>query len=221
MSSELLAPVLALAGLDLAVAFDARTSAEPWLVDPARPCGLVIGNTRAVWTPFCAAYAADRALRDAPDPLEHYVERVIAAALPSDARVFYAHRLYDGAYLPFQRVAAAVGLGELTPAHLLVHPIFGPWIALRALVLTAGAPPSPAAPLPVPGAHTPAGEAALAAALAATGPDAWRAWLAVRDACPIGRAHRYSDAQIRYHYTKDPRVLAQEISPVDGDLAIR
>ncbi len=212
---------LALAGLDLALAFDARTSAESWLVDPARPCGLVIGNTRALWAPFCAAYAADPSLRDTSDPLERYVERVIDAALPPGARVFYAHRPYDGAYLPFQRVAAAVGLGELTPAHLLVHPIFGPWVALRALVLTAGAPPSPAAPRPVPGAHTPAGEAALATALAATGPDAWRAWLAVRDACPIGRAHRYSAAQIRYHYTKDPRALTGENSGVDGDLAIR
>ena len=28
----------------------------------------------------------------------------------------------------------------------------------------------------------------------------WRLWLAVRDACPVGRAHRYSDAQIRFHY---------------------
>lgn len=42
---------------------------------------------------------------------------------------------------------------------------------------------------------------------AALGAEDWRRWLAVRDACPVGRAHRYSDAQIAYHYTKDRGVL--------------
>jgi cyanocobalamin reductase (cyanide-eliminating) / alkylcobalamin dealkylase len=32
--------------------------------------------------------------------------------------------------------------------------------------------------------------------------DTWRAWLAVRDACPVGREHRYGDDQIAYHYAK-------------------
>jgi hypothetical protein len=35
----------------------------------------------------------------------------------------------------------------------------------------------------------------------------WRAWVAVRDACPVGRASRYGDEQIRYHYAKDRGVL--------------
>ena len=30
-----------------------------------------------------------------------------------------------------------------------------------------------------------------------------RLWLAVRDVCPLGTAHRYSPAQISYHYDKD------------------
>jgi methylmalonic aciduria homocystinuria type C protein len=37
--------------------------------------------------------------------------------------------------------------------------------------------------------------------------DTWPLWLAVRDACPIGRAHRYDDAQIRYHYARDRSAL--------------
>lgn len=48
-------------------------------------------------------------------------------------------------------------------------------------------------------AGTPAGHAAIERH--------WQLWLAVRDACPVGRSHRYSDAQIRYHYTKDREVL--------------
>jgi methylmalonic aciduria homocystinuria type C protein len=89
-----------------------------------------------------------------------------------------------------------------------VHPVFGPWIGLRAAAVLdvdapAGAPPL--APLPCRDcAH--ACEPAFARALGAG--DAWRAWLAVRDACPVGRTHRYGEAQLRYHCTKDRTVLA-------------
>ena len=32
----------------------------------------------------------------------------------------------------------------------------------------------------------------------------WPDWLAARDACCVGRAHRYGDDQLAYHYTKNP-----------------
>ena len=35
----------------------------------------------------------------------------------------------------------------------------------------------------------------------------WKLWLAVRAACPVGREHRYTDQQIRYHYVKQPNIL--------------
>ena len=34
-----------------------------------------------------------------------------------------------------------------------------------------------------------------------------QAWVAIRDACPVGTASRYSEAQLRYHYTKDREAL--------------
>ena len=37
--------------------------------------------------------------------------------------------------------------------------------------------------------------------------DTWRLWLAVRDACPVGREHRYGDDQIGYHYRHDRTLL--------------
>jgi methylmalonic aciduria homocystinuria type C protein len=37
--------------------------------------------------------------------------------------------------------------------------------------------------------------------------DTWPLWLAVRDACPVGRAHRYCEDQIRYHYAGDRTAL--------------
>lgn len=40
----------------------------------------------------------------------------------------------------------------------------------------------------------------------------WRPWLAVRDACPLGREHRYSEQQVAYHYTKDAKWLREAVS---------
>jgi hypothetical protein len=35
----------------------------------------------------------------------------------------------------------------------------------------------------------------------------WEDWLAVRDACPVGRHFRYPEGQLRYHYTRDASAL--------------
>jgi cyanocobalamin reductase (cyanide-eliminating) / alkylcobalamin dealkylase len=183
------------------------------LVDPAHPFGILVGNTRALWQPFLAARNEDTTLEASSDPVELYTERVIGAhAATLGASVYYSHRRYGDAYLPFQRIADAGGLAALAPTQLLIHPIFGPWFALRALLLGEGAQkwgPTPFLPTPFLGSCTCDARctSAFEAAQAATGPDAWRAWLAVRDACPVGREFRYSDAQLAYHYTKDPRFL--------------
>ncbi len=184
---------LADAGFDLAHAFDAHATArEPgWerLANGPR-LGVLIGNTRALWPRFCAAR------RDEPDPLDRYTERSLTHAYPS-ATIYFAHRTYDGAFLPFSRLATATGLGALAPSHLVIHPIYGPWIALRALVVLDGEPPLRA---PAPIAQPCRCEAACAAALVAARDTAdWRAWLAVRDACSL-RTHRYDEDQIAFHY---------------------
>ena len=148
--------------------------------------GLLIGNTRALWAPFVAAR------RDEPDPLDRYTERCLAAAFPG-ATIYYAHAR---PYLPFQQYAVEAGLAALSSTHLAIHPVYGPWFALRALVVQ----PGPARdPIEKPCACTGECDRAFARAIAATD---WEAWLAVRDACTIGRAWRYSDEQIRYHYTR-------------------
>ncbi len=143
---------------------------------------------------------SEPALARHPHPLDHYTERTVAAAFPG-ARVYFGHRRYDGAFVPLQRLAVAAGLGALAPNHLVIHPTLGPWFALRAVVLVAGPPPPPCAPIAKPCTCTATCPAALAAALAAHGAESGRAWLAVRDACSLSAA-RYSDEQIRYHYLK-------------------
>jgi methylmalonic aciduria homocystinuria type C protein len=201
---------LAAAGFDLVHAFDAarvaRTPGCELLADPARPRGILVGNTRALWPAFLAARRADPALAAAADPIERYTEQTIERALPAGARVWFGHRRYAGAFLPFQRLAVAAGLGALAPTHLVIHPVYGPWFALRAVVVCAGQ-PVPRSPVALPCTCGAPCHEAVARAVASHGPDAWRAWLAVRDACPIGRDHRYSEDQIAYHYTKERDLL--------------
>jgi len=192
---------LAVAGFDIAHAFDAQAAArEPGLaiLGGEQRLGILIGNTRALWPRFVTAIR-EPALAARPDPLEHYTEQTVASAFPG-ARVYYVHRRYDAAYLPFRGLAVATGLGAIGDGGLVVHPLYGPWIALRAVVVIDGEPVS-RAPIEQPCRCDGRCRDALDAALAARGAEAWRAWVAVRDACTLDR-WRYSDDQIRYHYTK-------------------
>lgn len=193
------------------------------LPDCGRPdaLALVIANTRALWPRFLAALRADAGLRASPDPLDRYSERHVRAvtsslALRCEAR--FAHEP-PPRRVAMQRLAQVAGLAYLSPSHLAVHPIYGPWIGLRAVVVVdCDGPPGPplladpctdcrARCLPL-----------LEQARATTVPGRtaisgnWRPWLTVRDACPVGRAHRYTDDQIEYHYTWDPAVLGRALA---------
>ncbi len=186
------------AGLDIAHAFDAHAMASVpgWEMLAGDPrLGILVGNTRALWPPFTAAMR-EPALAARPHPLEHYVELAIDRAFPA-ARIYYSHRLYRGAFLPFQKLAVATGLAALSDGGLVIHPEYGPWLALRAVVVIEGQPVS-RTPIAKPCACDARCAETLEIALA--GGD-WRAWLAVRDSCTL-RKHRYDDDQIRYHYTK-------------------
>lgn len=194
---------LAARGLDLAAPLaveDLDAAAAPW--GRARTLGIVVGNTRALWPHL---------VLDGPDPVDRYVERVIPEAIeavgPSCAwTVRWAHHV--PVTVAIQRAAAIAGLAYLAPSHLCVHPVYGPWIALRALIVFDLDAPEAAPPIAPPCDCARGCGDAYAAALAAGAPTStaelrarWRLWLAVRDACPVGRAHRYDDAQITYHYT--------------------
>jgi methylmalonic aciduria homocystinuria type C protein len=177
--------------------------------------GLLIGNTRALWAPLRAAYRVDTALQACADPVDSYVEERVYAALAPIAIASSVWCAHFPRRLAIQRLADVTGLAPLSAVGLNVHPLFGPWLALRAAVVLDMPGPAGAAPATLPScpdcARTcmPAFERARAAQadeddIAAT----WPLWLAVRDACPVGRAHRYSEEQIRYHYARDRSVLA-------------
>src|SRR5215468_4901293 len=188
---------LASAGFDLAHTFDAAAAArEPGLAVLAGPerLGILIGNTRALWPRFQDALR-DPALAAERDPLDRYSERAIDAAFPG-ARIYYAHRHYGGAFVPLQHLAVAVGLGALAPNRLVIHPVYGPWFALRAAIVLDGTPPPGAPPIAQPCRCDTACTTVLERAQRSTD---WRDWLAVRDACSL-RNWRYDDAQIAFHY---------------------
>ena len=154
--------------------------------------------------------------------MHRYTEIAIGAIvdkLPVAAEVRWAHDKGDR-LVAMQRLAHLSGLAYLTESYLNVHPEFGPWIALRAvLVLSVPAPDGPSTDLPHPcgtcaGKCLPAFERALQAIrgdLTSRAVEArWEDWLAIRDACPTGRKHRYSEPQILYHYTKNRSILLEE-----------
>jgi methylmalonic aciduria homocystinuria type C protein len=229
---------LADAGLDIVHAFDAHAVGALAQAEassrPIRPLakwahlsngprlGLLVGNTRALWPRFVAA----RDSLPERNPLDTYVEREVARAMASatvessasaaassaqSSSVFYSHRRYDSSFLPFQQLAVVTGLAAMSDGGLAIHPIYGPWFALRAVIVldaangavtdaVVGAPVDVPARSPIakPCACTGACQERLDAAFADM--NNWRAWLAVRDACSL-REWRYSDEQIAFHYT--------------------
>jgi len=180
---------------------------------------IVVGNTRALWPKFLRALRLEPELLAAAHPLHAYTEQSISRAvalLGVPASLRWSHAGGPG-LVAMQRLAHAAGLAYLAESQLSVHPVYGPWIALRAaLSFALPGPPGPAPQLHHPcgacGARCrPAFERALLASqqgpLGVAVEPTWRLWLACRDACPTGREHRYDEAQIRYHYLKDRQQL--------------
>jgi methylmalonic aciduria homocystinuria type C protein len=214
------------AGLDLVAAtradrYDRAVPAEYHLPDIGRPDALVVvvGNTRALWVPFLEWLATDRGRLDLADPLDAYVEERVRDAtrrLEPATEVCFAHDP-PPRRVAMQRLAELSGLARIAPNQLCIHPEYGPWISLRAAIMvdTTG-PPDPAQPPPDPCLGcTDVCREAFRTALEASrrrGPrTAWREWVAVRDACPVGRGHRFADEQLAYHATADREILRNAV----------
>jgi methylmalonic aciduria homocystinuria type C protein len=186
------------------------------LPDFGNPASLavLIGNSRALWPRLLDAMRADPEIHDDRDPVEAYtVRRVQEAAgdLPVPHEIHWAH-IVAPRPVAIQRMAHVAGLAYLAPSNLSVHPTYGPWIALRAVIVADVA--GPPDPQPVMASLCDDCERACLAAFrhAVAEPGDWRHWLAIRDACPTGRAHRYDELQIVYHYTKERRALRSAVN---------
>lgn len=198
--------------------YNGHVASDERLLDFGRPraLGLLIGNTRALWPRFSEAHRADPELAAASHPLDQYVVSSLAhavSALMNRRHLSYFSHVTQPRALPIQRLAELVGFATLSPSHLAIHDLHGPWFALRAVVVVDLEGPREAPPAP----HRPCRGcaapcfAALERARAASGPvlDATSIarhapdWIAVREVCPVGRASRYGDEQLRYHYGVD------------------
>ncbi|MDJ0851980.1 MAG: hypothetical protein QNK04_26715 [Myxococcota bacterium] len=212
---ERIADALTPAGLDVVWPFPSRLVAEvSGRPAPRDRLGLLIGNTRALWSPFTAAFARDAELHGHPDPVDRYCEREIERGLSlagGGRELFWAHTLTPEAF-PIQALAHTAGLCDVAPCRLAIHERYGPWLALRAVAVMIDEPgPSEVVPPPTVCAPCPAPCREPFAAAQAAGQELethWRLWLAVRDACPVGRAHRYPARQLEYHYTKQRSLLS-------------
>jgi len=181
-----------------------------------RPAGtvLVVGNVgSAFWSRLQAAPEAH-----GPDPIDRWSARTLRElAAGHGAAVLFP---FDDPPHPFQRWARRAD-PELAPSPLglLIHPDQGLWHALRGAILLPErlvlperrpARPSPCescaakpclARCPV-GAFTPSGHdvGACRACLATLpGQACMIQGCLARDACPVGRAHRYASAQLQHH----------------------
>lgn len=215
-----IARACAAAGFDLCAAglvadYNVRVPDALRLPDLGRPQALVvvIGNTAALWPRFQAALADPR-LAAAAHPLDTYAATAITAAIDATAGGLRRELRFAPEPPPrrvaLQQLAEATGLAAIAPSHLAIHPIYGSWFGLRAAIVL-DVDGEPATPAPRPACDCAIGCGPPMARAMAAGPprdgrelrERWRLWLAVRDACPVGRDHRYGDDQLTYHYTGD------------------
>ena len=107
-------------------------------------------------------------------------------------------------------MAHQTGLAYLSAGQFNIHPHFGPWFALRAVVIVSGETECNSR---VSNPSTEAIEVQSAALFnrLLESKATWQEWLSLRDLYEVGRTHRYSEAQIRYHYTRDKTVLWNEV----------
>ena len=187
---------------------------------------VLIGNTKALWPLFLDMLSREPERLHHHAPLNQYVEDGVSAALdsiqvPVAFAVRWAH-LDPKEGFAAQTMAEVSGLAARSATHLSVHPRFGPWIALRAVVIfdqsgertTNAKLPCVDCPLhclPVLERAMKVQQADPLDERSVGSGQHWRRWLAVRDACRVGRQFRYSESQIRYHYTHDPLFLASQL----------
>jgi epoxyqueuosine reductase QueG len=228
--SELgLAPKLAAAGVNVAGVlgsedYDAQVPAG-WrcrdLLPEARSAVVLASGGR----PFFRAFADSREApvahaSDAQDPLDAFLVGLVEAAAAAErergfatATAYYFERR-AGAFADFVGLAHSAGLGARSRLALLLHPEYGPWLAVRALLLTSreiAATSGDPAFEPCVGCEAPCQFACPGSALPETGFDldrcvstsrlelACRSGCAARRACVVGPEHHYDSDAEAYH----------------------
>ncbi len=208
-----------------AAAYDALVP-DPWrsarLLPGARSVLLLASGGRAFWDALQRAPEA----RLARDPVDAYTARVAAecASRPElrRARAALAFERHGGVYADFVALGRAAGLGAPSRLGLLLHPRFGPWLSLRAVVLCGralGPTPALAGFAPCEGCPAPCAAACHGSAVSPTGFDtracgdtrarqpACAERCDARRACVVGREHAY-DPRAEAHHMRGASALS-------------
>ncbi len=196
--------------------------------------GILLPAARSAVLLGCGGADFFRALRDSPewakglDPADRFARRVVEAhrdawiehGWSSKSFLYLDRRDDDGEsrYADFAALATACGLGVPSRLGILLHPIYGPWWAIRALLLTERA-LVPTAPLdwnPCDGCPAPCAQACPSDAVVlpsgfdiracfetrATTP-ACRTRCAARRACVVGRDEFAYQEEAEVHYMRN------------------
>jgi len=217
-------PILERSGFNVAGALAA--SSYDAAVPPAWRCASLLPAAQRVLVLACGGRAFGRALlqapeaRSGPDPVDRFTARVVGEAATALAqkgqptRALFGFERRAGQFADFVALGRAAGLGAPSRLGLLIHPRYGPWLAIRAVLLTAGSGPT-TAPLavfdPCAGCPAPCASACPVAAPNASGFEVaacsrhrldtggCRDRCAARRACPVGAVHAYGPAIERIH----------------------
>ena len=195
--------------------YDALVS-EAWQTRAIAPdCRgvLVVGNAgRALWPRF--REAPEFALRR--NPLDRYTARAlheVARECEPRASVALYTEKRNEQYLPMIRLAERAGFGTPGRVGVLLHPVYGPWISIRAILyLPIPVPFAEPAPFdPCTGCPAPCATACHGDVIGPDGVDVvgcfrtkvlkrpCRAACDARSACVVGPEHAFPPDQIAHH----------------------
>ena len=189
-------------------------------LDGARSAVVVGNGGGAFWDGYRRFCVANPGHERRADPVDDYTRQAVGAVFgPLEARGV-ARVLYPFGFaedgVSFTRLALLAGLGRQSLVGVLVHPVYGPWMALRAAILVRDrlAAPRPADgwdPCPscrarpciaaCPGdAVTEAGwSVPRCGASRARADDPCASRCHARVACVLGPEHRYPEEALAYH----------------------
>ena len=143
------------------------------------------------------------------NPFETFVEETIEECVGPDAFIFWTHETKQ-VYCPSSKDAPIKRDWHISVQVSLISIHFGPWFALRAVVIVSG---HTDCNLEVSNPSSEAIEIQSAALFnrLLNSNATWQEWLSLRDLYDVGRKYRYSEPQIQYHYTHDQMVLLNEV----------
>ena len=193
------------------------------LLNQADPVVAVVGNTRGLWQRFLDAVKNAPELVDHEHPLDTWVESQldpVGEGATVLAHMAYAHTMGHGA-IAIQTLGVLAGMGFTAPCQLSIHRRHGPWFSFRAAIVL-DLPHTAQQRGPVDTCtgclEKPCMKVSQHVDVAAQ--DAtfdgvraqWENWLAIRQACPIGKGFQFSRSQSAYHYTHDRRWLLESLN---------